>query len=80
MIKNVGFEILLVSAPACEKLVAEIYYDGCFVALVNQERGSGSFELEMPGRDLDESKVLRSVDLAGFMEILKAACLRLTNK
>jgi len=80
MLKNVGFEFLLASPPAYERVVAEIYYDGKFVSLVNQERGLGLFEVELPGGDLVESRVLRRVDLDGFVAALKTACQRLTDK
>ena len=37
--KNSGIEILLSSDCDYEKLVAEIYYDGKFIALLNQDEG-----------------------------------------
>lgn len=77
MLKNVGFEILLASPPEYDGLVAEIYYDGKFVALVSQQRGPGLFEVELPGTDLVESRILRRVDLPGFITSLEAACDRL---
>lgn len=80
MLKNVGFEFLLASPPAYDRLVAEIYYDGKFVASVSQERGPGLFEVELPGGNLVESRVLRRVDLDGFIAALKVASQRLTDK
>ncbi len=81
MLKNVGFEILLASPSEYDELIAEIYYDGKFVALVNQERGPGLFEVETPdGAYLVGSSVLRRVDLNGFITALEAACHRLTQK
>jgi hypothetical protein len=79
MLKNVGFEILLASLPEYNWLVAEVYYDGKFVALVNQERGPRLFEVEMPGCNLVESRVLRRVDLDGFVTSLMTACQRLSQ-
>jgi hypothetical protein len=80
MLKNVGFETLLASPPEYNGLVAEIYYDGKFVALVSEERGPGLFEVETPGSGLVESRIRRRVDLPGFITALEAACHRLSQK
>jgi hypothetical protein len=77
-LENVGFELLVVSAPEYTQLVAEIYYDGRFVALVNQERGAGLFDVETPGNNLVESKLARKVDIRGFVAALNDACERLS--
>jgi hypothetical protein len=79
MLKNVGFEIVLASPPEYNGLVAEVYFDGRFVALVNQERGRGLFDVEMPGDGLVESRVLRRVDLQGFVASLEIARRRLSE-
>jgi hypothetical protein len=78
-LKNAGFEFLLASPPEYNGLVAEIYCDGRFVALINQERGPGLFELEMPGPDVAESEVLRRIDLHGFLATIQEACARLSQ-
>ena len=80
MLKNDGFEILLASPPQYQELVAEIYYDGKFVALVNQEQGPGIFEVESPRGNMVESSIARRVDLRGFVSALEAACERLSRK
>ncbi len=80
MLNNEGFEILLASPPDYQELVAEIYCDGKFVALVNQEQGPGIFEVESPGGNMVESSIARRVDLRGFMSALEAACVRLSRK
>ncbi len=80
MLNGLGFEILLASPPEYKDLVAEIYYDGKFVFLVNQENGPGLFEVEMPGRDVVESEVIRHVDLSGLLEAMESACKRLSGK
>ena len=80
MLNGVGFEILLTSPPDYNGLVAEIFYDGKFVILVNQERGVGLFEIETPGVGLIEAEVIRRVDLRGFMAALEMACQRLSAK
>lgn len=78
LLKNAGFEMLLASLPEYNGLVAEIYYDGRFVALVSQERGAGNFDIETPGNNLVESELARKVDLRGFIAALHVACERLS--
>jgi hypothetical protein len=77
MITGKGFEILLASPPECESLVAEIYCDGKFLALVSQEKGLGAFEIETPGPGLVEERVVRKADLSGFLKAVELACQRL---
>jgi hypothetical protein len=79
MLKNIGFEFLLASPPNYRYLVAEIYYNGRFVALVNQERGAGMLDVEFPGSEVMQSKVTREVELQGFIEALESASRRLTE-
>jgi len=75
-----GFEVLLASPPDYKSLVAEIYFEGKFVALVNQERGPGLFDVETPGVELVKSKISRKVDLRGFITAIESACDRLRGK
>ena len=77
MLKGKGFEMMIVSLPDYDELVAEIYYDGLFVALVSQERGKGLFDIETPGPNLIEMEVIRKVDANGFKNALEEACQRL---
>lgn len=68
------------SGPAdYNRLVAEIYFDGRFVALVSQERGAGVFDIETPGTGLDENEIERRVDLAKFVEVTEEVCRRLVE-
>ena len=80
MLNDVGFEFLLASPPEYAELVAEIYYDGKFVALISEERGRGNFEIETPGIGLDENQVVRRVDLNGFMATVQKAKNRLLQR
>jgi hypothetical protein len=77
MLKGKGFETILASPSEYERVVAEIYYDGLFVALVSQERGEGVFDLETPGTNLVENRILRKVNVAGFKQVVEEACQRL---
>lgn len=71
---------MIASPSEYEELVAEIFYDGLFVALVSQERGSGLFDIETPGLDLVEDYVTRKVDVAGFIKAIETACQRLSGE
>jgi hypothetical protein len=73
MLQKEGFEILLASPFYHERLVAEIYFDGKFVATVIQDRGLGLFDLETSWNDRIESQVVRRVDLDGFMQAVQTA-------
>ncbi len=79
MLKGSGFEILLASPPEKEKLVAEIYFDGKFVALVSQEGEASRFLIELPGRDVLESHITRRVELDGFTSALGTAAKTLSG-
>ncbi len=74
LIDNTGFEIMLVSLPEYECLVAEIYFNKQYIALVSQERGPGKFDLHTPGLDFDETMVLRQVDVTCFIDAVQKAC------
>ena len=77
MLKKQGFEILIASPSDYERLVAEIYFDGKFIALVSQERGIDIFDIETPGSNLIEKEVMRKFDLHGFQKIIEEARQRL---
>ena len=71
---------MLASPPDYDRLVAEIYYEGLFVALVSQERGEGLFDIETPGPNLIEKEIMRKVDADGFRKAIEEACQRLQGK
>ncbi|MBS1910960.1 MAG: hypothetical protein JST22_03145 [Bacteroidetes bacterium] len=75
-----SFETVISSPADYDELVAEIYYDGLFVALVSQERGKGLFDIETPGSNVVEAEVLRRVDAEGFKRAVDEACQRLKGK
>jgi hypothetical protein len=77
MIKGIGFETIIASPLDYDELVAEIYYDGLFFALISQERGKGLFDIETPGVNLIEKELIRKVDVDGFMKAVVVACQRL---
>jgi hypothetical protein len=77
--KNQDFEVILASPPEYERLTAEIFYNGKFIALISQERNEGEFDIETPGIGLDESQILRKIDLADFQDAVVLACRRLNG-
>ena len=80
MMKIRGFEVVLASPSNYDYLTAEIYFDGKFVALISQERGTDQFDLETPGPGLKEALILRKIDLNGFKNAIELACKRLQGK
>jgi len=80
MLKGRGFETMIVSPLDYDELVAEIYFDGRFVALVSQERGKELFDIETPGLDLIEKEVTRKVEAEGFRKAIEEACQRLKGE
>ena len=62
---NSGIELLLSSDCDYEELTVEIYYDGKFIALLNQDNGLDNLRIEFPTSTVaDETLVLRKMDLA----------------
>jgi len=68
-----GIEILLSSDGDYEELTAEIFYNGKFIALLNQDEGVNNLKIEFPGTDVEENMVLRKIDLATFEKGLELA-------
>lgn len=71
------FSIVLSSDLSYEKLVAEIYFNGKFVALVSQEQGIDHPMIEFACETDDRNLVERKVPFDGFVEVLDAAVYRL---
>ena len=57
-------EILLSSDCDYEELTAEIFFDGKFIALLNQDDGPENLKIEFPAPGVDETMVLRKIDLS----------------
>lgn len=78
MFKEKGFDIVFAGPSDYERLVAEIYYSGRFVALISQERGSGCFDLETQGPECTvESLLEHKVDWNEFKATVERACQKL---
>ena len=70
MIKGLGFEIIISSDIDYEKLCAEIYFNGEFVAIISQEKGIDKEIIEIyPSKNMSSW----SFNLLEFIEILNEA-------
>ena len=68
---NSGIELLLSSDCDYEELTVEMYYDGKFIALLNQDNGLDNLRIEFPTSTVaDETLVLRKMDLAVLEQAL----------
>lgn len=75
MILDKGISVILISDTNYEKLIAEIYFNGCFVALLNQDAGLDALEIQFSSVSDKEEAILRHLPLSEFqiaIEIAKA--------
>lgn len=77
---QIGYRVMLVSSIDYEEITAEVYFDGKFAALINCENGLDRLELELPGLDLVQERIVRRVDLAGFLDAVDYASKWLRNE
>jgi len=71
------FDFLIASDDEYEKVFIEIYYEGKFVALINQEKGLDNLEIEFPGVDVIESLIIRRLPLKEFLDLVNQAAEKL---
>lgn len=74
-----GIEILLSSVGDYKELTVEIYYNGKFIALLNQDEGVNNLKIEFRGTVVAEDMVLRKIDLATFEKGLELAKQRIRS-
>lgn len=72
-----GYDFLIANDDAHEEVFIEIYYEGKFVAAINQEKGLDDLEIEFPGVGLVESLIVRKVPLTDFLDLVNQAAQRL---
>lgn len=72
---NKMFRITVASDIDYGTLIAEIYFDNEFIALVSQDEGKRQFNLELPMRDS-----LTVVPLDEFVDAVSKAKKQLTSK
>ena len=77
---NSGIELLLSSDCDYEELAVEMYYNGKFIALLNQDNGLDNLRIEFPTSSVaDETLVLRKMDLAILEQALILAKKRIQD-
>lgn len=67
-----GLKVTIASDTDYKRVVAEIYCDGMFVALISQDHGPDDLRLEFPASP-DPSAVCRSVGLNWFVDAVRKA-------
>jgi hypothetical protein len=70
---NSAIKILVCSDTDYEQLIAEIYIDNKFVALVSQDNGVNDLQVEFPGCDQNQDAVGRKFDFNLFRDALERA-------
>lgn len=73
-----GLRIIIVSDQEHEKVVAEIYREDKFVALVSQDDGIPI--VEMPGPGMDEEYITRTLPLQHLCDALEIAVKKLNSR
>jgi hypothetical protein len=73
-------EILIASDVDYEQLIAEIYCDGKFVALLSQDKGPSRLEVVFPCAQANEAAITHSVDLDWLKDALDRAQALLLSK
>jgi hypothetical protein len=66
-----GFDFIFADDPEYEDLIAEIYFDGEFVALVNQEAGFDSLDIQLHSRKSGEPWHFKVNKFEGALEKVK---------
>jgi len=77
--RDSDIEVLLSSDSDYEKLTAEIFYKGKFVALLSQDNSLSNLQLEFADAKVVEDLVIRRIDLDIFEKALELAKRKLTS-
>jgi hypothetical protein len=71
--------IQIASDTGYERVYAEVYLEDHFICLVSQEEGQDQLYIEFPTGEVgNDGASMRKVRLDAFLEVIKAACHRLT--
>jgi hypothetical protein len=76
---NERIKITICSDTDYEQLIAEIYIDGKFVALISQENGADHLQLEFPDSGQNGSIISRKVEYSLFHIALERARIQLVG-
>ncbi|HTI70312.1 MAG TPA: hypothetical protein VMF06_10110 [Candidatus Limnocylindria bacterium] len=74
------FGLEIASDSMHTEVFAEIYLRGKFVALVSQDKGLDHLVIEFPDAGIDESLVLREIDMEEFRRTLLFASAKLSGQ
>lgn len=74
---NERIKITVCSDTDYNQLIAEIYIDGKFVALISQENGADNLQIEFPGSGQNDSIISRKVEYSLFLIALERARIQL---
>ncbi len=75
-----SFSLMIASDDEHDRVFAEIYCSGLFVALISQEQGPESAMIELPDPGFAETHIIRKVSLQGFQEAIEKAKAELNQK
>ena len=68
-----GYRIQICSDVDYDQLIAEVYIDERFVALVSHEDPVGEYFVEFPGQDQNEAAIVRKVEFSTLLAALAEA-------
>jgi hypothetical protein len=71
------YDYLIASNADYEKVFIEIYYQGKYVAQINQESGLDNLEIEFPGPGLIDSLIERKIPFNEFLILITEAAQKL---
>ncbi|HTK19612.1 MAG TPA: hypothetical protein VL442_08875 [Mucilaginibacter sp.] len=71
------YDFIIASKDDYDQVFIEIYFQGKFVAMINQEKGIDNLEIEFPGDNVIETLVTRKIPLEEFLYLLKDAKIKL---
>ncbi len=67
------FKVIIASDVDYDKLIAEIYYEGKFVALIDQDNGINDMRIEFPGSENSEPPIIKTLPLQEFVDAINRA-------
>jgi hypothetical protein len=74
-----GYRIQICSDADYEQLIAEVYIDDRFVALVSHEDPTAEYFVEFPGPDQKEAAIVRKVKFSTLLAALAEARAKLDS-
>ena len=75
----IGYRIQICSDVDYEQLIAEVYIDAQFIALVSHEKPDAEYFVELPGSNQNEAAIIRKVEFSTLLAALAEARARLDS-